>query len=350
MKNLILTTFLIIISYGFSYGQELEKGKEYNVITIGFYNLENLFDTLDTEGVHDTEFTPAGDKIWNSERYQQKLQNMAKVISEIGTETSPDGPAILGVCEIENKSVLEDLVKQPAIKNRNYQIVHYNSPDRRGIDVAFLYQPKYFKLESSQKIDLIMEDSTFKTRNQLLMTGELDGERTHFMVAHWPSRRGGQKRSAPKRAAAAKLAYSVVDSIKKAEPNAKVLFMGDLNDDPKSKSMTEHMHSIGKLKKLNSGDLYNPMESLYLKGIGTLAWRDNWNLFDQMVLTQAFLAKNNDFSTYSYFKAKVFNKSYLQQKTGNFKGYPFRTYVGPNYQGGYSDHFPVYMFLIKEKK
>jgi len=348
MRKIATLCFLIIVAY--TQAQQLDKEKEYNVVSIGFYNLENLFDTINSDGVRDTEFTPNGSKSWNTKRYRTKLEHMAKVIAEVGAEVTPDGIAVLGVCEIENKSVLEDLVKMPAIRNRNYQIIHYDSPDRRGIDVGLLYQEKYFTPSSSASIPLVMkEDTSFITRDLLLASGRLDGEEFHFMVSHWPSRRGGEAKSRPKRIAAAQLGKSVIDSLQKINPNAKMVYMGDLNDDPVNPSIKKHLLAKGDIAELSNGDLYNPMEKLYKQGIGTLAWRDNWNLFDQLICSANLVESGNNFLSYKFYKAKVFNQAYLKQSKGNFKGYPFRTFVGSSWMNGYSDHFPVYLLLIKEK-
>lgn len=353
MKNLLLLTVLVVV-IGFSTSaQQLEEGKNYNVICVGFYNLENLFDTIvdpDPNKILQDEFTPEGKNHFTSERYHQKLENLSKVLSEIGTETTPDGLAVIGVAEIENREVLEDLVAMPKLKDRNYQIVHYHSPDRRGIDVALLYQEKYFVPDTSFSYRLVdPADSGFITRDQLLVSGKLDGEDFNFMVAHWPSRRGGQKRSEPKRMMAAELGKHVMDSIQTADPSAKIIYMGDLNDDPTSKSLKKVIGAEGKLKDVEPGGYFNPMEDLFLKGIGTLAWRDNWNLFDQMICNEKLVEEGSDFSSYKYFNAKVYNAAYLKQTSGSFKGYPLRSYVGGVWQGGYSDHFPVYLYLIKQR-
>jgi len=349
----LLTKSIIGLIAVFSFNS-INAQKEYEVACIGFYNLENLFDTLvdpNPDLILQEDFTPEGKKNWNSWKYKEKMGNMAKVISELGLESTPDGAAVLGVCEIENRSVLEDLVKEDAIKDRNYQIVHYDSPDYRGIDVGFLYQPKYFKVTSSKSYTLKMDDNPkFTTRDELLVTGELLGERIHFIVNHWSSRRGGEKASSPKREAAAALALSIMDSIRKAEPGAKIILMGDLNDDPKSKSIAKVLKPQTKIEKVTDGDLYNPMAVLHNKGIGTLAHRDIWSLFDQMIMTSALIDQSKKFETFGYYNVKVFNKDYLINKEGNFDGYPYRTYGGPNYLGGYSDHFPVYLFLLREKK
>ncbi|PCJ77854.1 MAG: endonuclease [Flavobacteriales bacterium] len=357
MKTLFpLFVFLFFICQNI-FSQQLDKNKEYHASVIAFYNLENLFDTItdpDSTKILQDEFTPNGNKKWNSEKYFKKLENLSEVISQLGTEFNPDGPAILGVSEIENRSVLEDLVKTEKLKSKNYQIVHYEGPDKRGIDVALFYNPNYFKVTSSASLTLkLPDDSSFFTRDQLLVSGELQGEPIHLMVAHWPSRRGGQKASDHKRIAAAQLGRKIVDSLLTADPNAKILYMGDLNDDPTNNSVKKNLLATGKKSETSqqpaasNQKLFNPMWNLYQKGIGTLAWRDVWNLFDQIVLSPALIEE--DFTDYSYYGAKVFNKEFLKQSEGNYAGYPYRSFVGSNWIGGYSDHFPVYVVLIREK-
>ena len=344
---LLIPTVLLTLT---SYSQGDSK-KEYVISCVGFYNLENLFDTLidpDPNKILQEDFTPKGPKGWTSQRYHEKLENMAKVISELGTDVTPDGVAMLGVSEVENATVLEDLVKEDAIKDRNYQIVHYDSPDKRGIDVGLIYNPNYFKVESSRSVSLRTIDTTFYTRDQLLVSGYLHDEKVHVIVAHWPSRRGGEKRSRPRREAAAKLGKMIIDSIQNVEPDAKIFYMGDLNDDPTDSSVKNYLKGNGKKDGLKKNQMYNPWETYYKKGIGTLAYRDTWNLFDQILLSPALTDK--DYSSYKLYKTSIFKKSYLINSSGQYKGYPYRTFAGGAYTGGYSDHFPVYLFLIKEKK
>lgn len=328
-----------------------EKKKEYSVAGIGFYNVENLFDTLvdpDPNKILQDDFTPKGSKHWTGLRYHEKLDNMSRVISEIGTDVTPDGLAILGLAEVENKSVLEDLTKTEKLKSRNYKIVHYDSPDKRGIDVGLIYNPKYFTVTSSKSFSLRSIDTTFYTRDQLLVSGLLNGEEVHVIVSHWPSRRGGEKRSKPRRASAAKLGRIIIDSLQAYDADAKVFYMGDLNDDPTDESVKKYLKGNGKELSLKKDNMFNPWESYYKKGIGTLAYRDAWNLFDQILVTPSLLGK--DYSTFKLYKSKIYNKAYLKNSEGRYKGYPYRSYGGGVYNGGYSDHFPVYMFLIREQK
>lgn len=319
---------------------------------IGFYNVENLFDTLDQEGVNDYEFTPAGDLGYDSEMYHSKLANLSKVISEMATDITPDGLSILGVAEIENRSVLEDLVKQPALAARNYKIAHFDSPDRRGIDVGLLYQEKYFQLENAQKLRLeglyYSDGDTVFTRDILWVTGQYDGETLHVFVNHWPSRRGGEAASAPLRNAAALRFRQTADSIQAADPFAKIVMMGDLNDDPTSPSLTKVIEAEKSIEKVKKDGYFNPMAGLYRKGLGSNAYRDKWSLFDQIVINDELVKEGAQ--GWRYYQVHIFNPPYMYQKSGRFRGYPFRAFVGSQYMGGYSDHFPVYVLLVKEVK
>tara|TARA_B100001093_G_C26857053_1_gene1027957 strand:+ start:2980 stop:4032 length:1053 start_codon:yes stop_codon:yes gene_type:complete len=323
-----------------------------NLECIAFYNLENLFDTIvdpDTNKILQEDFTPYGSKNFNTKKYNLKLKNLAKVIDTLGKEVTPLGASIIGVCEIENSLVLHDLVNQKSIADKNYKIVHHEGPDRRGIDCALLYDPLHFKVLSSSSIRLYMpNDSNFKSRDQLLVTGELLGEKMHFIVIHWPSRRGGEAKSRPKRIEAAKLSKSIVDSIQLIEKDAKVVIMGDFNDDPISPSIKDFLKAKGNPDMVRKGQLFNTMGEHFKKGIGTLAYRDQWNLFDQFILTPSFLDAEKKYDDFTFYKSVVFNKAFLKNQKGNFKGYPFRSFVGSNFMGGYSDHFPVYMFIVKK--
>lgn len=323
--------------------------KKFVATIVGFYNLENLFDTINTPGVKDEEFTPDGPKLWTGDRYNHKLHNMAKVISKMGTEINPDGLAILGISEVENEGVIKDLIAQPSIKNRNYQIIHYDSPDRRGIDVAMLYNPKYFTPYKTSSHRLHVDKlKDFRTRDQLLVDGILSGDTVHVIVNHWPSRYGGEKRSRWLRNAAADLSRKIADSILNINPSARIIVMGDLNDNPTNESLIKHMLAKGKQGKLKDGEFFNPMWQMYKNGNGSLAWHDTWSLFDQILMSQAMLGK--DYSHLKYLKAVIYKKPFLINKEGRYKGYPYRTFVGNTFQGGYSDHLPVFVVLVKKVK
>lgn len=339
---LILSVLLTVFS---------ANGQTYKAGIVAFYNLENLFDTIDTPDVRDTEFTPDGDNKWTGERYWTKISMMADVISDIGADEGIGAPAVVGLCEMENKAVIEDLIKDPKLKPYNYQIVHYDSPDKRGVDVCLIFQPRYFQVTHSKSHPLIIfkddSDERLYTRDQLLVSGVYDGEPMHFIVNHWPSRYGGEERSRHLRNAAAQLSRSIIDSIQGIDKDAKVILMGDLNDDPINESVATHLSAVGKESKMKKGDLYNTMYVHYKNGIGTLAYRDKWNLFDQMIVTPSLVGKHDQ--TYKFKSAHIYNKKKLLVPDGRYKGYPYRTYVGrTSYRGGYSDHFPVYIILLKE--
>ncbi len=346
-KFLTLTLFFTLPLLAFC-----QKGGDYKVASIGFYNLENLFDTLDTPTTNDADFLPGGRLSWNTEKYISKQANMAKVIALLGADLSPDGLALLGVAEIENKKVLEDLVAQPALKNRQYQIVHFESPDERGIDVGLLYQAKYFTVLGSRAVPVPLKDPKTgdidHTRDILYVAGKFDGEPLHVMVGHWPSRRGGESASAWARGVAAGVCKSLADSIKTLDPNAKIIVMGDLNDDPDNKSLTQVLQARRNADDLENGDLYNPMFDLYKAGNGTLAYKDSWDLFDQMIVSKGLV--NKKAGGWQLYKAVVFRQPWLFQTEGAFRGYPFRTFVGDIFINGYSDHLPVFLYLLKKKE
>lgn len=325
--------------------------KQYKVAIIGFYNLENLYDTIDNPIVNDDEFTPDGVRSYNGTIYKDKLGKLASVIAQMGAEVNPDGPAILGVAEIENDTVLQDLVKHPLIRNRNYKIVHYDSKDLRGVDVALLYNPKYFTVTESNKLFVALPEgakTSFYTRDVLWVKGKLDGETVYVCVNHWPSRLGGEERSAPGRYAAAQVNKDFIDSVKKLEPNAKFVVMGDLNDDPVNKSLTQVLGAKGKLNDVQPGDMFNPWYEMYKKGIGTLAYQDAWGLFDQIIISQSWLDKNQQ--GFFYHHQYIFNREFIIENIGKYKGYPMRTWDGNTYRGGYSDHFPTYLVMLKPVK
>lgn len=345
-QKLILMLFFFLPALVFA-----QPGKDYKVASIGFYNLENLFDTIDSPTTNDEDFLPQGRLAWNTEKYVSKEGNMAKVISQLATELTPDGVAMLGVAEVESRKVLEDLVAQPALKDRHYQIVHYDSPDERGIDVGFLYQPKYFQVISSQPVHVTLKDPKTGvvdyTRDILYVAGKFDGEPLHVMVGHWPSRRGGESASAWARAAAAGVCRHLADSLQALDPNVKIVIMGDLNDDPDNKSLTQVLKARRSTESLKDNELYNPMYDLYKDGNGTLAYKDSWDLFDQMVVSKGLVHKPA--GGWQLYNAHVFRQPWLLQTEGAFRGYPFRTFVGDIFINGYSDHLPVYMFFLKKK-
>ncbi len=325
-----------------------QSKKEYKVRTIAFYNLENLFDTKNDSLIFDDDRTPNGKDNWTEERYWKKIDNLSKVISEIGLENTRSAPDLLGICEAENKNVLMDLINHPSLKKKNYDIIHFDSPDERGIDVGLIYSKfSFIPVSFVSRRLLLTDEEGFRdyTRDQLVVEGLLDNEKIYLIVNHWPSRSGGELRSRPYRLKAAELNKRIIDSLRHLDQNVKIIGMGDFNDDPISPSFKKILKVKGKEKQLDSMSLFGPMESLFKKGIGSLAYRDQWNLFDQIYLTANLL---NNSEGYRFWKADVFKPSYLVDPKGVYKGYPIRTYAGGSYIGGYSDHFPVYIHLIRE--
>jgi len=355
--------FLALLFVSFGYAQQ----KTYKVQTIAFYNFENLFDTINDPIINDEEFLPEGGFRWTKKKFKKKLDNLSRVLTDIGTSENKNSPVIIGGCEIENRYVLEELVKHPRMVAHGYKIVHFDSPDKRGIDVALLYQEKHFKPTSAINIPLYIyqnpqlnnkkeeEEKTddvnqidtktqrIYTRDQLLVTGFLDGEEINVIVNHWPSRSGGEKKSSPNREAAGKLNRKIIDSLYTLNPNAKIITMGDLNDGAYNNSVKLYLGAKGKKENVPAGGIYNPMEEMSKKGIGTLAYRDAWDLFDQIMVSEPFIRKES--SGWMYWKAGVWNKPYLIQTEGQYKGYPLRNSQS---EPGFSDHFPVFIYLVKE--
>ena len=352
MKKIFPFSVLTLVFFAFLVlpfsGLRAQQKKKLAVAIVGFYNQENLFDTINDPKINDEEFLPDSPNHWNTEKYLHKLANMSKVISLIGTDINPDGVALLGVSEVENLRVMKDLASQPLLKNRHFGIVHYDSPDRRGIDVGLFYNPKYFKLINSRSYRLHVPGMpNFRTRDQLLVSGLLLGDTVYVIVNHWPSRYGGEKRSRPLRNAAAGLTRHISDSLLRLNPEAKIIVMGDLNDNPTNESVMKVMRAVPK-NKMKPGDFYNPMYKLYKEGIGSTAWRDTWSLFDQIFVSPALLGPVTLHSGLKFYKAFIFNKPFMQQKDGRYKGYPYRTFAGGTWLGGYSDHFPAYIVLVKQ--
>ena len=348
MKKQIVVFLLILILPSLIFSQ-----KKYDIKTIAFYNLENLFDT-ENDTLIDDEASPIMEIKENRlEIYQKKLNNMAKVISEIGEVESKNSPVILGVAEIENKRVLVDLIETSYLKEKNYNIIHYDSPDLRGIDVGFLYQPTFFRPIHHETFELkLWEENGMRiyTRDQLLVSGYLGDELIHIIVNHWPSRRGGEEKSRPTREKAAYLNTQIIEQIKLTDPNPKVIIMGDLNDDPINTSLKEVLKTKAEKDDVKEGDIYNPMEDMFKRGQNTLVYRDNLNLFDQIMFTSPLLTTTKDFSSYKMYKANIYNPQYLTTQTGKYKGYPFRSWGYSGFTDGFSDHYPVYIYLIKEIK
>ncbi len=327
------------------YAQEQQL---YDIKTIAFYNVENLFDTINNPSTFDDDRTPKGKYRWNTASYLDKIEKLAFVINAIGQPTAKNAPDIIGLAEIENRTVIEDLVNHPLLSKNNYSIIHFDSPDERGIDVALLYNPDVFIPETINKRPLYLYNNDGyrnHTRDQLVVTGYLNGDIISLIINHWPSRSGGVSKTVGYRKSAALLNKRIIDSIQRYNPDAKIISMGDLNDNPNDRSLKKILRTSSNKKDTLASFLYNPMEKLYKKGIGSLAYRDKWHLFDQFFFTSTLLDRSQE--GYFFWKAEVYKPGFLSTVSGRYKGYPFRSYSGGNYTAGYSDHFPVYMHLLQ---
>jgi len=347
IRGYILGMLLAIISLN----TVAQEKRNFNIHTIAFYNVENLFDTINDVNKNDEASPMMEIKFNRSEIYKKKVKNMAQVIADIGTDLINKSPSIVGLSEVENRNVIEDLINHEYLSNEDYKIVHYDSPDERGIDVGLIYNDNVFKINSTKSHELIIYDNKSSkrnyTRDQLVVSGLLDGELIHIIVNHWPSRSGGEERSRAGRMAAAGLNKKIIDSLQNKYKNAKIITMGDFNDDPHDDSMKKILNAKKYIEDVKTNGIYNPMEVILSdQGIGSNAYRDAWQLFDQILVTEPFLNKKYD--SYQFYKAGVFNESYLINKAGKYKGYPFRSFSWGSFTDGYSDHLPSYIYLIKE--
>lgn len=357
MKRIFLLPLLALtIAFGASAQDSKtpnEGRRQYQVFGVAFYNLENLFDTINNNGTYDLEYSPAGAKKWNGKKYWSKIANLARAITSFTTSATPNGPAFIGVSEIENRTVLEDLVKavDERLKSEGRQpwqlkIVHHDSPDRRGVDVGALYNERYFKFINVTNTTLTIPDKpTFRTRDQMCVTGRMGADTVSIIVNHWPSRLGGQEQSSPLREAAAATCKHIADSIWAIRPNEGVIVMGDLNDDPYDKSCAKVLGASKKEKGVGEHGFFNPFWTLLDQGIGTLAYNSSWNLFDQIIVSGSLLEQNTGEQGLHFWKAKVNNFDFLKDKEGTRQGYPLRTFASGMYLNGFSDHFPTEILL-----
>ncbi|MDT0620602.1 endonuclease [Croceitalea vernalis] len=315
----------------------MDNEKFSNRFTLAFYNLENYFDTTNDEHVLDDDFTPKGFKKWNDKKFYRKSHKLAKAIAHIGQGESNLPPVLLGIAEVENDGVIKKLLDTDELEDINYDYVHFDSPDERGIDTALIYHRDYFNVLEAETIPLIINSQNGNrdfTRDILYVKGELNGEEIHVFVNHWPSRRDGADQTAYKRIEAAKTILKKISSIQNEQNHLNLIVMGDFNDDPSSESIKTLMAS---------GLFINPMEKLLSPHSGSANYKGEWSLFDQVILSHSFL--NFEQGTHSFKKAKIFAPDFLKEWKGKYKGNPFRTYAGKKYIGGYSDHFPVYIVL-----
>jgi predicted extracellular nuclease len=312
---------------------------QHNMQTIAFYNLENLFDLIDDQHTNDNDFLPTSVKKWTPKRYDNKLRKLGFAISNIGRKETGKHPAIVGLAEIENAKVIEDLIASNHLEDFSYNYVHFDSPDERGIDVAVIYDTQSFQVNHSETFTVKLfndEGLPDYTRDILLVNGLLDGEHVNVIVNHWSSRREGAKETEQKRLASSNKVVEIISKIKLENNDAKIIVIGDFNDEPDN-------NSIKQLVEHNN--LYNPMETLRSFSRGSTYHNRKWNLFDQILFTTNFFESSNH--EFEFYKADIFDEDFLKLFNGPYKGSPFRTYVGKKYKGGYSDHFPVYAVFKK---
>ena len=344
-RQLLLLAALLIVNLAAS------AQKKFQVYAVGFYNQENLFDTCHDAGKNDYEYLP--EKGWNGLKYSHKLKNMARALADMGTDVLPGvGCSMIGLAEVENQHVLDDLTAQPALKERGMKYVHVEGPDKRGIDCALLYNPSLFQVKDVRLVPYVQElekDSAYKTRGFLTVRGNLAGDDVAVIVCHWPSRFSGSFY----RESGARQTKAVKDSLLRLNPQMKVMVMGDMNDDPTNASMHKVLQAKANIEEVGDDDMYNPWYNILAKeGKGTLFYNGSCNLFDQIVLSPGMLnrdAKKKDYSSLKFWKNQIFRRDYLIQQEGQYKGAPLRTQAGGRWLDGYSDHLPVVVYLVKEK-
>ena len=355
----ILTVLAVTLVMGTA--AQAQKKEQNHVI--GFYNLENLFDTYNDPVKNDEEFLPEGKNKWTDAKYQKKLQNMAKVIRSMKEENGV-WHALLGVSEIENRLVLEDLVWEEQIREANYQIIHYDGPDRRGVDVALLYKPEIFKFIESESIPFTFEGSSidfimtkeqqdyFKTRDILMVHGTIDGEHFAVYVAHLPSRAGGKKGGNQLRDRGGEIMYAHAMKMQEKYPGIKIICMGDMNDNPTDPSMAQYLHGREFKEEVTDADFFSPFTSMLKAGFGSLAYQGVWSIYDLLLVNNALThPQEGTFGLRQLHKkgyyGRVYNPKFLTNQQGQYKGTPFRTFSNGAFIGGYSDHYPTYIVITK---
>ena len=338
MRRFLLLVLASVLVSGVSIAKNT-KGKA--AYAIGFYNLENLFDTCHDAGKNDYEFLPEGSYQWTAEKYTHKLHNLARVLSELGTDELPDvGCAAIGVAEVENAKCLSDLCNEAPLKARNIQFVHIEGPDQRGIDCGLLYNPSLFSVRNVKLVPYIYtrpEDAGRATRGFLIVSGTLADEHVTIIVNHLPSR------GAPSiaREDGGRQLRVVKDSLLKDDPAVKLLIMGDMNDDPQDPSMAVCLGAKREVSEVGAGDLWNPWWNELAMGNGTLMYEGAWNLFDQIILSASLL----DGKGLRYAGHQVFRRDYMIQGPGPYWGSPLRTTAGGQWLNGFSDHLPTVVYL-----
>lgn len=320
-----------------------------NALRIVFYNVENYFDTEDDPNTRDDDFTPTGMKGWNITRYREKQNNIYKTLIALG---GWQPPAIVGLSEVENRFVLADLIAQTPLKQFDYQVIHQDSPDSRGIDVAVIYRADLYRPLENRWIPVKFPFAPdTKTRDILYTKGLIfDNDTIHLFINHWPSKFGGAQASEPLRMYVGELVKHLSDSIQRINPHAHIIITGDFNDEPGDKSLMEGLGAMPDTNSAQPTRLVNLMYPLFKKGLGTEKYQSHWGLLDQFIVSQSLLNGTGSLSVDGG-KAYIFDAPFLVTNDEKFLGtMPYRTYAGPKYIGGYSDHFPVYLDIVPRKK
>lgn len=400
MKKILYAFLLALVSVSFASWSPADisaetpaanqQQKQKVIFGLAFYNLENLFDTIHTAGKNDWDFLPNGSYRWNTMKYTSKLKNMSRVLSELCTDRTKAGAAVIGVSEVENRQVILDLLKQPSLEGRGLKVLHVESPDRRGVDCGMIYNPRLFQLEDSLYVYYIYPDdttgdapvgftvdadkricptplygdTTHITRGFLVGIGRMAGERVGVIVNHWPSR-GAES---PARERAGMQVRRLCDALyEQYAGDIKLVIMGDLNDDPDNKSMTEGIRCKFEASKLEGdADFFNPWYYTLRKSpqLGTLMYQGKWNLFDQILVSGNAVDRNYDLKKagknqlkaadldlshgLTFYRHDRFVRDYLFQQEGKYKGSPLRTTAGGTWLNGYSDHLPTQIYFVKE--
>jgi len=338
MKNLIPVFFLLCLSHGNGYAQKKER-----TLVLMSYNVENLFDTTDAPGFKDEDFTPEGLKKWTWERYEKKLDDLSKVIASL---PGKEMPALIGLAEVENRIVLEDLVSQRSLRRSKYEIVHEDGIDPRGIECALLYRPDQFRYEDHHYIAIEdPSDPEYLYRGILHVEGVApDGSNLHIFMNHWKSRGGGEKETARQRMYTAITLRKQLDMLLSRDADLKIIVMGDFNDEPTNQSIISGLSASGKRKNILMGDRYNLFYDMHnYENKGSYNFRGQWNMLDQVIISYNLLNQEKGLST-SYDGGAILKEEwmlYMSEKYGELL--PSATYGGPEYYGGPSDHLPVYV-------
>lgn len=336
-----ITSLILLTAFIFS---SCERTK-ITTHSIAFYNVENLFDTINTPGVNDEQFTPENDRPWNTERYDHKLNQLTRVIRAMDTVNGY--PVVIGLSEIENEYVLIDLANHDSIKDAKYSYLHKNSPDERGIDVAMLYQTEFYQPLETQFINVNLPDSGNKTRDILYSKGILAGADTvHLIFNHWVSRWGGQEKTEPLRIFIAEMLKQITDSIMVANPNSAIILAGDLNDNPTDKSVSHFLGAIKPEIPVKEKKLYNLSLSKFENGEGSLYYR-SWDMFDQIIVSSSMLKEESNIHLLSN-DQQIVKYDWMLYKPDKGEPRPSRT-AAKYYYGGFSDHLPV-MINISVRK